>query len=144
MRKQSVQAFAELVASTNFSFLRGASPAENLVLASLLLGHQGLGIADRNTVAGVVRGWNALRELREGGALPPIKQREGSGPGEYRFEDRALSPEEAETEALRALVQERAKTFRLITGTRLASWMARRISWSIRRIASAGGGSAGC
>ncbi len=120
MRKQSGHTFAELVAATNFSFLRGASPAENLVLTSLLLGHQGLGIADRNTVAGVVRGWNALRELREGGALPPIRQREGSGPGEYRFEDRALSAEEAEAEALRALVQERAKTFRLITGTRLA------------------------
>ena len=50
--------FAELVSATHFSFLRGASPAEDLVLTSLLLGHQGLGIADRNTVAGVVRGWS--------------------------------------------------------------------------------------
>ncbi|MCU0819701.1 MAG: error-prone DNA polymerase [Beijerinckiaceae bacterium] len=120
MRKQPASRFAELVSATNFSFLRGASPAEDLVLTSLLLGHEGLGIADRNTVAGVVRGWNALKELRAGGALPPIRQREGSGPGEIRFEPRALSHEEAEAEALRTLVQERAKSFRLITGTRLA------------------------
>lgn len=120
MRKQFSAPFGELVSATNFSFLRGASPAENLVLTGLLLGHEGLGIADRNTVAGVVRAWNALKELREGGALAPIRQREGSGPGEYRFEDRALWPEEVEAEALRALVQARAKSFRLVTGTRLA------------------------
>ncbi|PPD13978.1 MAG: error-prone DNA polymerase [Methylobacterium sp.] len=120
MRKYPPPAFAELVSATNFSFLRGASPAEELVLTSLLLGHHGLGIADRNTVAGVVRAWSALRELREGGALPPIKQREGSGPGEYRFEDRPLTQEEQEIEALRVLVQERAKNFRLVTGARLA------------------------
>ncbi|MCA4921538.1 MAG: error-prone DNA polymerase, partial [Methylobacterium sp.] len=120
MRKQFSAPFGELVSATNFSFLRGASPAENLVLTSLLLGHEGLGIADRNTVAGVVRAWNALKELREGGVLAPIRQREGSGPGEYRFEDRALWPEEVEAEALRAWVQARAKSFRLVTGTRLA------------------------
>ncbi|MFN7166167.1 MAG: hypothetical protein ACK4NV_03920, partial [Pannonibacter sp.] len=50
-------AYAELAAATNFSFLQGASPAADLVLTSLLLGHTGLGIADRNTVAGVVRAW---------------------------------------------------------------------------------------
>ncbi|MCA3662156.1 MAG: error-prone DNA polymerase, partial [Methylobacterium sp.] len=118
MRKQFSALFGELVSATNFSFLRGASPAENLVLTSLLLGHEGLGIADRNTVAGVVRAWNALKELREGGVLAPIRQREGSGPGEYRFEDRSPPPEEAE--ALRAWVQARTKSFRLVTGTRLA------------------------
>ena len=47
-------AFAEPVAATNFSFLRGASPGPNMMLTALLLGHAGLGIADRNTVAGVV------------------------------------------------------------------------------------------
>jgi error-prone DNA polymerase len=120
MRKPPPPAFAELVSATNFSFLRGASRAEELVLTSLLLGHAGLGIADRNTVAGVVRAWSALKELRMGGALPPIRQREGSGPGEYRFEERPLAPEEAEAEALRALVQSRAARFRLVTGARLA------------------------
>jgi error-prone DNA polymerase len=57
--------FAELVAASNFSFLRGASPADRLVLQSVMLGHTGLGIADRNTVAGVVRAFAALRDLRE-------------------------------------------------------------------------------
>ncbi len=61
--------FAELVAASNFSFLRGASPADQLVLQSVALGHTGLGIADRNTVAGVVRAFAALRDLRESGAL---------------------------------------------------------------------------
>ncbi|MGL4241128.1 MAG: error-prone DNA polymerase, partial [Beijerinckiaceae bacterium] len=109
--------YAELVAATNFSFLRGASPAEHMVLASLLLGHAGLGVADRNTVAGVVRAHAALKELREGGALPPVKLREGSGPGEYKLE--AMGPCEADDE-LKAMILERAACFRLTTGARLA------------------------
>ena len=43
--------YAELAAVTNFSFLRGASPAKEMVLASLMLGYKGLGIADRNTLS---------------------------------------------------------------------------------------------
>ena len=56
--------FAEMVAATNFSFLRGASPAEDMVAAAVAAGHAGIGIADRNTVAGVVRAWVALRDAR--------------------------------------------------------------------------------
>ena len=108
--------YAELVAASNFSFLRGASPAEQLVLASLLAGQNGLGIADRNSVAGVVRAFAALKELREGGALPPLKRREGSGPGEFRYEFSG----DATDEQLQHLVQARAKTFKLATGARLA------------------------
>lgn len=59
--------FAEMVAASNFSFLRGASPAEDLVATALALGHGGIGIADRNTVAGVVRVHRALLDLREAG-----------------------------------------------------------------------------
>ena len=58
-------AFVEMVAATNYSFLRGASPAEEMVTAAVAAGHPGLGIADRNTVAGVVRAWKALRDARE-------------------------------------------------------------------------------
>ena len=68
-------AFAEMIAATNYSFLRGASPAENMVMAAIAAGYAGLGIADRNTVAGVVRGWDALRQLRKSlktEALPDI------------------------------------------------------------------------
>ena len=125
MNSRPAPGYAELACATNFSFLRGASPADQLVLTSLLLGHCGLGIADRNTVAGVVRAWAALRELREGGALPPLKLRDGSGPGEVRFEAQGLPPApvslaEADDTALQALVQARAQAFRLVTGARLA------------------------
>jgi error-prone DNA polymerase len=50
-----MSAYAELAVTTNFSFLRGASTAEELVLRARELGLVGLGIADRNSVAGVVR-----------------------------------------------------------------------------------------
>ncbi|MEF3366183.1 error-prone DNA polymerase [Methylocystis sp. 9N] len=63
--------FAELVAMTNFSFLRGASHPGEMVLTALLLGQNGIGIADRNSVAGVVRAYAALKELRENLRDPP-------------------------------------------------------------------------
>ena len=53
--------FAELVAATNYSFLRGASQPSDMVGQAIALGYAGIGIADRNTVAGVVRAWIALR-----------------------------------------------------------------------------------
>src|SRR5690606_23028645 len=55
--------FAELVAATHFSFLRGASHGEHMVRQAILLGLKGLGIADRNTVAGVVRAWSARKRI---------------------------------------------------------------------------------
>jgi error-prone DNA polymerase len=47
--------YAELAVTTNFSFLRGASKAEELVLRAKDIGLVGIGIADRNSVAGAVR-----------------------------------------------------------------------------------------
>ena len=61
-------AFAELVAATAFSFLRGASHPGDMVGRALELGMRGIGIADRNTVAGVVRAHVALRRAREDAA----------------------------------------------------------------------------
>lgn len=67
--------FAELVCATNYSFLRGASRPADMVARALELGLAGLGIADRNTVAGVVRAHVALRDAvkaaAEIGAPPP-------------------------------------------------------------------------
>jgi error-prone DNA polymerase len=60
----SVPAYAELAVTTNFSFLRGASDPEDLVTTAKQLGLRGIGIADRNSVAGVVRAHVAARELR--------------------------------------------------------------------------------
>jgi error-prone DNA polymerase len=54
--------FAELVAATNYSFLTGASHPSDMVRRAMELGMAGIGIADRNSVAGVVRAWIALNE----------------------------------------------------------------------------------
>ncbi len=48
-------AYVELGVSSPFSFLRGASDAIELVMTALPLGYDAIGIADRNTLAGVVR-----------------------------------------------------------------------------------------
>ncbi|SAL85411.1 DNA polymerase [Caballeronia arvi] len=47
--------YAELFAFTNFSFLRGASHGEELVLRASQLGYSGLAITDECSLAGVVR-----------------------------------------------------------------------------------------
>jgi len=54
--------FAELAITTNFSFLRGASHPEELMLQAKALGLTGVGVADRNTLAGVVRAHAAAKE----------------------------------------------------------------------------------
>ncbi len=48
-------AYVELGVSSPFSFLRGASDAIELVQTALAVGYDAIGIADRNTLAGVVR-----------------------------------------------------------------------------------------
>ena len=105
--------YAELVAASNFSFLRGASHPKDLVLSAVLRGHTGLGLADRNTVAGVVRAWSALKQLREHGGAPVEKVRTGGSPGEMVFAEDETSSD------LAAAVQARAQGFRLLTGARL-------------------------
>lgn len=54
--------FPELGARSNFSFLEGASHPEEMVKAAKAVGLSGLGLADRNTVAGVVRAHLAAKE----------------------------------------------------------------------------------
>ncbi|MBL8542818.1 MAG: error-prone DNA polymerase [Hyphomonadaceae bacterium] len=54
--------FAELCVTTNFSFLRGASHPEELAFQAKALGLAGLGVADRNSLAGVVRAHAAAKE----------------------------------------------------------------------------------
>ena len=54
---------AELAACTNFSFLRGASHPDEMVLQAKALGLCALGVADRNTLAGVVRAHKAAKEV---------------------------------------------------------------------------------
>lgn len=108
-------AYAELATASNFSFLRGASHPKDLVLTAILRGHTGLGLADRNTVAGVVRAWSALRSLREEGLSPPDVLRDGAGPGEVTYVENPLNDP-----ALSDEVRRRAAGFKLATGARLA------------------------
>jgi error-prone DNA polymerase len=55
-------AYAELQAVSNFSFLTGGSHPEELVLQAKGLGQRALALADRNTLAGVVRAHIAAKE----------------------------------------------------------------------------------
>jgi len=56
--------FVELGLVSCFSFLRGASDAVDLVLAARALGYDALGIADANTMAGVVRVHTEAKTLK--------------------------------------------------------------------------------
>ena len=53
--------YAELAVTTNFSFLRGAAHPEELVATADELGLAAIGIADRNSFAGVVRAYSEAR-----------------------------------------------------------------------------------
>ncbi|MBI5927308.1 MAG: error-prone DNA polymerase [Aquabacterium sp.] len=57
--------YVELHAVSNFSFLRGASHAQEMVQRALALGYRGLAITDECSMAGVVRAHLALREARQ-------------------------------------------------------------------------------
>ncbi|MCP1471804.1 error-prone DNA polymerase [Sphingobium sp. OAS761] len=88
---RDVPPFAELVAATNFSFLRGASHASDMVGRAMELGLAGIGIADRNTVAGVVRAHVARRKAPEAmrAALLEAKEQAGMPPTLDDEEERA-------------------------------------------------------
>jgi error-prone DNA polymerase len=49
--------FAELDCRTHYSFLEGASYPKELVLQAKALGLAAIGVADRNSLAGIVRAW---------------------------------------------------------------------------------------
>jgi error-prone DNA polymerase len=66
--------YAEPVAASNFSFLTGASHPGEMVEHAIALGMSGIGIADKNSVAGVVRAHSARKTA----------QKEGRG-GEFKL-----------------------------------------------------------
>nr|WP_319385503.1 error-prone DNA polymerase [uncultured Roseibium sp.] len=55
---------AELTVTSNFTFLRGASHPEELVTRAAELGLEAIAITDWNSLAGVVRAYSALKEIR--------------------------------------------------------------------------------
>ncbi|HET7596758.1 MAG TPA: hypothetical protein VFK15_07480, partial [Burkholderiales bacterium] len=54
--------YLEFAVASNFSFLRGASHPEELMVQAASMGLAGIGLCDRNSVAGVVRAHAANRE----------------------------------------------------------------------------------
>jgi error-prone DNA polymerase len=88
-----VTAYAELAVTTNFSFLRGASHPQEMVAAAAELDLAAIGIADRNSFAGVVRAYDEAR------------RREALAAGERETSD----------------AKECTKTVKLLVGTRLVT-----------------------
>ncbi|MDZ4374658.1 MAG: PHP domain-containing protein, partial [Phenylobacterium sp.] len=59
--------YVELQATTNFSFLQGASHPDELVTTAAALGMEAVGVCDRNSLAGVVRAWRQQESLKSHG-----------------------------------------------------------------------------
>lgn len=85
--------FAELHTISNFSFLRGASHPEELVLRAAELGYRAIAITDECSYAGIVKAHMAAREARDSGR--PIKLIIGS---EFRIHVQPNSRAEPEPE----------------------------------------------
>ena len=64
-------AFAELCITSNFTFLTGGSHPQEYALRAIELGLPAFAIADRNSVAGLVRAHQELREAARGGEAVP-------------------------------------------------------------------------
>ena len=56
--------YAELCVASNFTFLKGASHPEELVIRAAELGLEAIAITDQNSLAGVVRAYSALKEMK--------------------------------------------------------------------------------
>src|SRR6188768_3993570 len=61
--RMNAPAYAELHCLSNFSFLRGASHAEELVAQAKELGYEALAITDECSLAGVVRAHSAAKKI---------------------------------------------------------------------------------
>ena len=64
-------AFAELCITSNFTFLTGGSHPQEYALRAIELGLPAFAIADRNSVAGLVRAHQELCEAARGGGAAP-------------------------------------------------------------------------
>ncbi|PIV75935.1 MAG: error-prone DNA polymerase [Rhodobacteraceae bacterium CG17_big_fil_post_rev_8_21_14_2_50_65_11] len=82
------EAYAELCVTTNFTFLTGASHPEEMVTRAAELGLPAIAITDRNSLAGVVRAYAALKELqRDTGEALPVRSRQQTDPGSRQSTD---------------------------------------------------------
>ncbi|WP_306752959.1 PHP domain-containing protein [Paracoccus actinidiae] len=53
--------YADLQVTSPFSFLRGASSAEELFATAAMMGIDALAVTDRNSLSGIVRAWEAAK-----------------------------------------------------------------------------------
>ena len=70
--------YAELQVTTNYSFLRSGSHPGELVCQAASLGHYAIGITDRNTLAGVVRAYSAIKDYYEEARAASLPRKSGS------------------------------------------------------------------
>ncbi|WP_428687545.1 error-prone DNA polymerase [Roseibium sp.] len=121
-----VPRYAELAVTSNFSFLRGASHPEELVTRAAALGLEAIAITERNSLAGVVRAYSALKEIRRAAVEEgvPVRSHLQTDPSSRQ------TVSEAPLLARPAPPQDGLKLPRLITGCRLvltdspADWVA--------------------
>jgi len=73
-----MRAYAEIAVTTNYSFLRGASRPQEFAVAATRHGLAAIGIADRNTLAGVVRLYDGLQEVKRQTEIKPPRLLVGS------------------------------------------------------------------
>ncbi len=65
IRPHPATSYCELHCKTNYSFLTGASHADELVDRAIELGYSALAITDENTLAGIVRAYTAIRDANK-------------------------------------------------------------------------------
>ncbi|WP_022682071.1 error-prone DNA polymerase [Sphingobium bisphenolivorans] len=88
--QQAAPPFAELGAMSNYSFLHGASHPADLVGQANHLRLSAIGITDRNSVAGVVRAYVALRDAPEKARAAIIEAKKQRGePSELTAKEEA-------------------------------------------------------
>ena len=63
--------YAELDVVTNFSFLRGASHPDELIYRATELRYKAIAITDINSLAGIVRAFDATKQVSEQGGHAP-------------------------------------------------------------------------
>jgi len=65
--------YVELQVTTHFSFLRGASSADDLFATAAMMGFRALGVTDRNSLGGLVRALVAAEQISaQGPAIRPV------------------------------------------------------------------------
>src|SRR6188474_565164 len=73
LEPQDMGQYAELDVVSNFSFLRGASHPDELVYRAIELGYKAIAITDLNSLAGIVRAFDACKQvIEQGGRLPKL------------------------------------------------------------------------